>query len=74
MTRTLKGKRTKVSYKSKWKNLIGIAILDEGHKLRHWYIKMFAAVKGLAATVHWFITATPVVNSPLVGVHAFVPV
>lgn len=61
------GKKPKVQYNSKWPDVFGTLLLDEGHKLRHYWTRIYAAVKGLNADVHWFLTATPVVNSSLVG-------
>lgn len=35
------GRHDKKSFESKWKSIIGIAVMDEGHKLRHqWTISM----------------------------------
>jgi SNF2 family DNA or RNA helicase len=61
------GKKDRKRYMSKWKNIFNVVILDEGHKLRHPWTKIYAAVKGLMAEIHWFLTATPVVNSSVVG-------
>lgn len=61
------GRKDKTIYRSNWNGVFECAILDEGHKLRHPWTKTYAAVKGLSVDTHWFLTATPVVNSSLVG-------
>ena len=56
-------KPPKKTYVLKWANVIGTAILDKKHKLCHQTTQLYAAVKLLAADLHWFLTATPIVNS-----------
>ena len=56
-------KPLKKTYVSKWANVIGTAILDKRHKLCHQTTQLYVAVKLLAADSHWFLTATPIVNS-----------
>jgi SNF2 family DNA or RNA helicase len=50
-------------YTSKWKNVFSMVCADEGHKLRHPWTKVHASVLQLHAQYHWFLSATPVVNS-----------
>lgn len=61
------GTKRPKKYRSKWEGIFHLVVLDEGHKLRHWWMRTYAVVKGLRASVHWFLTATPIVNSSLVS-------
>jgi SNF2 family DNA or RNA helicase len=61
-----KGGRQKKTFESRWANVIGPLLLDEGHKLRHRRTKIYASVRQLNAEIIWFLTATPVINDSLV--------
>lgn len=54
-------------YTSSWQGVFDIVIMDEGHKLRHPFTKTYASIKMLKANVHWFLTATPVINDSMVS-------
>lgn len=66
-TTTVRGRKI---FKSRWQDKIGAAIFDEGHRLRHRTTRAYAAVRELNADSHWFLTATPVVNSSHVSCRA----
>ena len=55
--------RVKKTFESKWADVFRVVLLDEGHRLRHSNTKTYASVSLLNADVHWFLTATPVINS-----------
>ena len=52
---------------SKWKGVFCMVILDEGHKVRHPMTKVHASILLLDASIHWFLTATPIINSAYVS-------
>lgn len=58
-------------YTSSWQGVFDIVIMDEGHKLRHPFTKTYASIKMLKANVHWFLTATPVINDSMVSASLF---
>ena len=55
-------------FKTKWKGCFGIVICDEGHHIRHVHTKIHASMTQLEAKVYWFLTATPIMNTALVGI------
>lgn len=57
-----KSGRIKKNYESKWKDIIGTVLMDEGHRLRHTYTKYHHSIRCLSANVHWFLTAMPAIN------------
>jgi SNF2 family DNA or RNA helicase len=59
------GKKEKI-LANRWKGCIETVVMDEGHKVRHPRTKIHTMVKRFRARSHWFITATPTVNSVLV--------
>ena len=61
------GKKPETVYSSKWSGIFRVVILDEGHELRHPWTKSYHAVKNLNADIHWFLTATPVINGSVVS-------
>ena len=52
---------------SKWKGIFDLVLLDEGHKVRHVMTKIHASILLLEAATHWFLTATPIINSAYVS-------
>lgn len=50
-----------------WKGVFSTVVLDKGHKLKHPWTRSYAAVKGLEANYHRFLTVTPVVNNSKAG-------
>ena len=58
---------TRKAFTSNWNQIFRLMIADEGHKLRHSWTQTFHSIPCLSAEIHWFLTATPVVNKALVG-------
>ena len=56
-----KGEEIQV-FHSRWEGIFEVVLLDEGHKLRHTWTRLYAGVKELKANVHWFLTGTPIQN------------
>jgi hypothetical protein len=61
-------KNDKKRYVSKWAKRFNIVILNENHKLRHSWIKIYAFVKELHVKIHWFFTIILIMNSVFVNV------
>ena len=68
--KTKKGKWQKV-FTSRWVSIFKVVILDEGHKLRHPWMKLHVSVYQLNALVHWFLTATLITNDALVSYSSY---
>ncbi|MCJ1260140.1 hypothetical protein MMC24_007980 [Lignoscripta atroalba] len=68
--KTKKGKWQKV-FTSRWVSIFKVVILDEGHKLRHPWMKLHVSVYQLDALVHWFLTATLITNDALDNYKSF---
>ncbi len=61
-------KNDKKKYVNKWAKRFNIVILNEDHKLRHSWIKIYAFVKKLHVKIYWFFTITFIMNSAFVNV------
>lgn len=55
-------------FTSRWKGIFAMVICDEGHRIRHVETKTYASIKLLEASINWFLTATPIMNSSLVRI------
>lgn len=54
-------------YSSHLENVLRAVILDEGHRARNPLTKLHQSVAQLRSPVHWFLTATPIINDNLVS-------
>ena len=63
---TLSFEVAKIKYTSKRKGVFRVIIFEEDHRLRHPWTKAYEAIKTLQAEVHWFLTATSIVNNSLI--------
>jgi hypothetical protein len=61
-------KNDKKKYVSKWAKRFNIVILNEDHKFRHSWIKIYAFVRELHVKIHWFFTIILIMNSVFVNV------
>jgi hypothetical protein len=61
-------KNDKKRYVNKWAKRFNIVILNEDHKLRHSWIKIYAFVKELHVKIHWFLTIIFIMNNVFVDV------
>ena len=59
--------QSKSVYVSNAEGFFGMIIGDEGHRCRHAATKTHASLKLLKAKYVWLITATPVINEPMVS-------
>jgi hypothetical protein len=60
-------KKNKKRYVSKWTLRFDIVILNEDHKLQHFWIKIFVVVRELQIDIHWFFTATFIINNFMIN-------
>lgn len=51
-----------VKYTTRFQDVFGAVICDEGHRLRHDFTNLHVSVEGLKSPVNWFLTATPQLN------------
>ena len=56
-------------FTSKWKGRFSVVNCNEGHRVRHVVTKIHASIQQPGAKIHWFLTATPVMNTLLVCSH-----
>jgi hypothetical protein len=57
-----RGKQRK-KYSSRFEGIFEVVLLDEGHRFRYTWTRIYAAVKHLNADIHWFLTGTPIQNN-----------
>jgi hypothetical protein len=54
-----------------WLRKLAMALLDEGHIARNDKRQLHWVLRGLQARVNWYLSATPMVNSPNVSIFQF---
>lgn len=62
----MKSNKFRKKFSLRWANLIGIVMVDKTHCLRNPTTQFYQSIKHLGAGYYWFLTATPVINTPQV--------